>query len=309
VSPVYYDVDRFRELRRRAERELAALGRLSVIRFVMIDDTAGEDPAVGSMELGDNTIVITPPYNLGHQGAIVFALRELSNDLLPDDVIITMDSDGEDRPEDLPLLLASLLDSDDTHVVAIARRTKRKERPAFKMFYAMFRMVFRLATGTVIRSGNFAAVRGALITRTIDHPSFDQCYSASLISLPFRRQYVPLARGDRYGGRSHMSYLRLITHGIHMFMPFLEAIAVRLLIGSSVGFVLALVALGLLVGLRYLTVIQIAPWVLYVTFFAIPATVIGLLICLILFAASAQFRAQSVRVLRTVSRATPKRPD
>jgi hypothetical protein len=25
-----------------------------------------------------------------------------------------------------------------------------------------------------------------------------------------------------------MSYMRLITHGIHMFMPFLEAIAVRL---------------------------------------------------------------------------------
>jgi hypothetical protein len=299
VCPVYYDVDRFTELRRRASRELTALGGFSVVQFVMVDDTAGEDPDVRSMTDEDGTVVITPPYNLGHQGAIVFAVRELSNQFEPDDIVITMDSDGEDRPEDLPLLLAPLLEGDDRHLVAIARRTTRKERLAFKIFYAIFRRVFRLATGVVVQSGNFAATRGALITRTIDHPSFDQCYSASLISLPFRRRYVPLGRGTRYGGRSHMSYMRLITHGIHMFMPFLEAIAVRSLIGSSVGLALAVLALAALTAIHNLTTTAIAPWIFYVTLIVLHGTLTGLLVCLILFAVAAQLKAQSLRILRT----------
>ena len=298
VSPVYYDVESFKELRRRAQQELTALDRFSAIQFVMIDDTAGEDPEVRSMIRDEGILVITPPYNLGHQGAIVFAVRQLTHQIRPDDIIITLDADGEDRPEDLPFLLAPLLGDDDGHVFAIARRTQRKERITFKIFYALFRLIFRLATGVVVQSGNFAAARGALITRTIDHPSFDQCYSASLISLPYRRRYVPLARGTRYGGRSHMSYLRLITHGIHMFMPFLEAIAVRFLIGSSIVFALALLALLAVAALHYLTATAVAPWIFYVTLIVLHGTLTGLLVCLILFAVSAQLKAQSLRILR-----------
>jgi glycosyltransferase involved in cell wall biosynthesis len=297
VSPVYYDVECFRELRGRAARELTALDRFSSIQFVLVDDTAGEDPAVRSMGRDDGTLVITPPYNLGHQGAIVFALRELTDQFRPDDIVITMDADGEDRPEDVRLLLAPLLGGDDSHLLAIARRTKRKERLPFKIAYALFRLVFRVATGVVVRSGNFAAARGALIARTIDHPSFDQCYSASLISLPFRRRYVPLARGTRYVGTSRMNYLRLITHGIHMFMPFLEAIAVRLLIASSVGFVLALLALLWVAG-QYVTTAAGMTWVLLVAVVALHGTLLSLLVCLTLFATSAQSKAQRLRILR-----------
>ena len=49
--------------------------------------------------------------------------------------------------------------------------------------YLFFRSLFRALTGTTVRSGNFAAQRGASLVATIDHPSFDLCYSSSLLAL------------------------------------------------------------------------------------------------------------------------------
>jgi hypothetical protein len=166
------------------------------------------------------------------------------------------------------------------------------------MFYALFRLAFRITTGTVVRSGNFAATRGALVARTIDHPSFDQCYSSTLISLPFRRRYVPLPRGERYSGRSRMGYMKLITHGINMFMPFLEIVAVRFLIAASVAFVLSFLGLFAITGLHLLTDVRLDAWIFPVLLIAVHGTLTALLLCLILFAVSAQFKAQHLRVLR-----------
>jgi polyisoprenyl-phosphate glycosyltransferase len=296
VCPVYDDAQPFEQIRQRVRTTLREHLGISDCRFVITDDTAGEDLALHALA-DAHTDVLTPPYNLGHQGAIVFALRELVEWLRPEDVIVTMDSDGEDRPEDLPLLLAPLFDSpDDLHLVSVARRTHRKEGVAFRMAYLAFKLLFRVLTGTVIRSGNFAAMRGALVVAAIGHPHFDQCYSSTLIALPFRRRDVPLARGTRYSGRSRMNAFRLVTHGMHMLMPFLERIAVRCLIVGMGGLALGLAGAGLVAG-------QAAGWMDLPVFAApmvfalVMASVIGLLTALTLFATAARSRAQSVRVL------------
>ena len=78
------------------------------MRFVVIDDTAGQDPDVAPLgQLGD-VIVLQPPFNLGHQRGIVYALRKMLPQIADEDAVVTMDADGEDRPEDLPRLLAAL---------------------------------------------------------------------------------------------------------------------------------------------------------------------------------------------------------
>jgi len=297
VCPVYRDADAFAELRRRVRATLDGLPQVHDVRFVATDDTAGEDDQLRAMADAATT-VLTPPYNLGHQGAIVFALREVAQGLAPHDIVVTMDSDGEDRPEDLPALLAPLVaQPDDPHLVVIARRTRRKEGPTFRLSYVAFKLMFRVLTGTVVRSGNFAAMRGALVVATIGHPCFDQCYSSSLISLPFRRREVPLARGSRYSGRSRMSLFRLITHGLHMLMPFLERIAVRCLLLGVAG----LAAAGVGAAALALGALGVGPalpsWLAVAVTGVGLASVVGLLTALTLFATAAGSRAQSVRVL------------
>jgi hypothetical protein len=215
--------------------------------------------------------VITPPFNLGHQRALVFGLRLILPEVLEHDVIITMDADGEDRPEDLPRMIEMLVSKpDERGMLCVARRTKRSESIRFRILYFFFRAMFHTLTGTVVRSGNFAAYRGWLARRMLTHPYFDLCYSSTLVSLDMTVTTVPCARGTRYAGRSHMNMLRLFMHGVRMLMPFMDRIAVRALTAFSAIFGIGIIASLVVVGVRVFTNASIPDWA--------TATLVGLLI-------------------------------
>ena len=73
---------------------------------------------------------------------------------------MTMDADGEDRPEHLSQLLGPLIASKNKRgTLCVARRTKHDESIRFRFLYVLFRTMFRTLTGTTVRSGNFAAYR------------------------------------------------------------------------------------------------------------------------------------------------------
>jgi len=100
----------------------------------------------------------------------------------------------------------------------IARRTEREEPLAFRLLYLCFRILFRVLTGRSVRSGNYAAYRGAYVQSMLFHPSFDLCYSSSLITLNADPVFVPCPRGTRYAGQSRMGLEKLLTHGVRMLM-------------------------------------------------------------------------------------------
>ena len=87
---------------------LSACGGMQARLDKNIDDTGGQDPEVDGLGEFDDTVVLQPPFNLGHQRAIVYALRKMLPRIAEEDAVVTMDADGEDRPEDLPRLLAAL---------------------------------------------------------------------------------------------------------------------------------------------------------------------------------------------------------
>jgi glycosyltransferase involved in cell wall biosynthesis len=252
VCPSYDDVAAFTVLRERLREVVAASGlSFAGIEFVLVDDTGGADPNARLLDELDDVTVLDPPFNLGHQRALVFGVRTVSGRLEEDDVVVTLDSDGEDQPEDLPRLLAPLLASGDLRKVVLARRTKRRESIPFRVLYVAFRAVFRLLTGTVVRTGNFAAYRGWTAKHVLRHPYFDLSYSSTFLSLPLELEFVPCERGERYAGRSRMGYGRLIMHGLGMLMPFTDRVAVRALVtfavttAAGVGLALAVVCVKL----------------------------------------------------------------
>ena len=241
VSPMLHDTTSFLRVRDEVRASCAELGR--PIRFVVVDDSAGSDREVDQLRDLDDVEVLTPPFNLGHQRAIVFGLRRISHDVADDDIVITMDSDGEDQPSDVPRLVAALTDRT---ALVVAERTERSESVSFRLMYVCFRFLFRLLTGTAVRSGNFAAQRGHSLVTTIGHPSFDLCYSSTLLTLRRPMVQVPCARGVRFAGQSRMNKHSLIAHGIRMMLPFSERIAVRMLVAAGLSFV-ALVTMIVLV--------------------------------------------------------------
>ena len=295
-TPVYRDVPSFLTLRERLLEELAGSGGgLGPVRFVVIDDTAGQDPEIdGLRELGDVTI-LQPPFNLGHQRALVYALRKMLPRVEDDDAVVTLDADGEDRPEDLPRLLAQLpANPGAERKVVLALRTKRRESLGFKIFYRLFRLLFRALTGTTVRSGNFAAMPGSVAKRALLHPTFDLAYSSAILALDVPVEYVPCERGERYRGKSKMTYGKLAMHGLRMLMPFTDRIAIRAL-GAFVffGVLGALLALAV-VGLKLFTTTAIPGWTSYIALGALIVSLVALGNFVSLFVLFSQTRAVSL---------------
>ena len=242
ITPCYYDVQSFLELKKHLQTVITDTYPGAELMTVLIDDSGGQDPLIRSLDNEKRLVVISPPFNLGHQGALVFALRGLSSFIKDDDFIVTMDSDGEDRPSDIPSLLGQLIENiENQHLVAIAQRTKRERSYAFNTMYFFFKIFFVTLTGTVVSNGNFLACRGWFVKNALFHPFFDYCYSSSILALAKSRTSVPLARGSRYFGESKMTMISLISHGFKMLLPFTDKIAVRAVVMSTVLFVLTLV--------------------------------------------------------------------
>ena len=306
VIPLYFDVDPFLRLRTEVIEALRRSGAdAGNVRFVVVDDSAGADPEIARLHRETDVQVVVPPFNLGHQRALVHGLRSIETLVRDEDVVVTMDGDGEDRPADLPLLLKPLLDNPrDQQRLVVARRTTRKVSLAFRVMYFFFSVMFRVLTGIIVRSGNFAAYRGWAVRNVLRHPNFDLCYSAGLLSVRLRIDFVPCPRGTRYAGRSKMGFEKLIRHGTAMLMPFLDRIAVRALIASSAVFVLAIATAAVLfVQLSRAAVVQ--SWV-------IPALLVLGLTCfvalgnfVILFAVYAQSQGAALRNLETWLPASP----
>lgn len=279
VCPVYCDVPAFTTLAERVRAELAGDERIGGLRFIVMDDTAGGDPEVIQLENEGDVEVLTPPFNLGHQRGLVFAVRTVLPRVREDDVIVTMDADGEDRPEDVPKLLDPLLASADGVRLVLARRTQRRESRSFRAFYAVFKVLFRLLTGTQIVTGNFAAYRGVWARRRLRHPHFNLSYSSTLATVDGGALHVPCPRGERYAGRSRMGFAGLIIHGVRMLMPFLDRVAVRSLLTFTAVVVLCGLLAATTVAVRLFTDLAVPGW----------ATSVLLLLLLLSFVALGNF--------------------
>lgn len=263
VCPSYRDVASFTMLRSRILDEVRTDTRLAGrdVTFVLIDDTAGFDPEIEALRSMPDIRIVAPPFNLGHQRALVYGLRLTLRDMEDSDLIVTMDSDGEDRPEDLPLLVGPLVDHPHQQgMLVVARRTKRSESLKFRVLYVCSRAMFHTLTGTTVRSGNYAAYRGWLAKRMLTHPYFDLCYSSTLVSLDVPVTSIPCPRGVRYAGKSRMNMLRLFMHGVRMLMPFTDRIAVRALTAFSALFSAGILLSLVVVAIRVFTDAGIPGW-------------------------------------------------
>jgi polyisoprenyl-phosphate glycosyltransferase len=296
VIPVYRDVGSFEILRKNLLEVLASEDADPT--FVVIDDTAGQDPEIDRLRAYDDVTVLCPPFNLGHQRAIVYALRKILPRVGDDEAIVTLDADGEDQPADLPRLLAPLRKKEgEAHLqqqVVLALRTKRRESIGFKIFYRLFRLMFRALTGATVRSGNFAAMPGSLARRVLVHPSFDLSYSSAILALDVPVAYVPCERGERYEGRSKMTYGRLAMHGLRMLMPFTDRIAIRALAAFVFFGVLGGLLAALVVCFKLFTSSAIPGWTSYIALGSLIVSLVALGNFVSLFVLFSQTRAVSL---------------
>jgi hypothetical protein len=136
-----------------------------------------------------------------------------------------MDSDGEDLPATIPALL-SQLESVDIDVV-VAQRNSRMETLGFKMFYRIYKGLFRLTTGKKISFGNFMALKPSSVRRLAAMQELAIHVAGTVLASRLRTGICPLDRGPRYAGQSKMSFVGLALHGFKGLMVFAEDVLVR----------------------------------------------------------------------------------
>jgi len=300
VVPSFHDSSCLRRLIQQIRKELGSLtcDGSRTIRFLIADDSAGEDQGLNEMtDSGDAVSVVQLPFRSGHQAALVLALRTLAESINEKDLVLTLDADGEDRPVDIPRLLEPLIEREDSFSpkIILAKRTSRKESLPFKILYCFFKFIFKVFTGQIVRSGNFAAFTGSTLKRMISHPMFDLCYSSSLLNLGYPIKLVGCERGSRYDGESRMNFFRLVSHGIHMLMPFMNDISVRLMIFLGSLLVTTFLFFAISVLDAFNGFMDLPKWSTIASFILLLVLLITLGICILVFSLFSHFQSARLR--------------
>jgi len=259
VTPVLDDWPAFGHLLREVGRSLA--GKVQDLDIVAVDDGSAQSFAIDALELPASPIrrieILRLGLNLGHQRAIAVGLVDIArrDDL---DGVFVMDCDGEDRPADLPRLLAASRERPG-HIV-VAQRTERSEGQPFKVGYALYRWLFTLLTGQQINFGNFSFIPIACVRRLVFMPEIWNNLPAAILRSRIGHVAVPTARGERYFGRSRMSWIGLIAHGLSATSVYIDIVFVRLLFGAAIVAGVTLAGIAAAVAIRLATPLAIPGW-------------------------------------------------
>jgi len=205
VIPVYNDEEVLAELYRRLHpvaRELSAS-----YEIVFVDDGSedGSLAVLKSIANRDAAVVIMQlARNFGQHNAIAAGLREARGD-----IIVLMDSDLQDRPEDIPKLIAALQENSCT--MAIARWITREDTFIKRMCFRLFSAVSACLTSLdyPAQLGVFRAITRSAVDAVKVIPETTGTMLSLLYWSGLSYVTVELHRGSRVAGRSGYDLKRM----------------------------------------------------------------------------------------------------
>ena len=191
--------------------------------------------------------VINMKRNKGHARCNAAGLKYI-NEKENFDYIIPMDGDGEDRPEELKLLINKSKDYPDS--VITANRVKRSEGLIFKFCYFIHKHLTFLFTGQSIKFGSYTCLPKLAVAKMIKEAATWSSFSGSLSKITKERRSIPSIRGYRYFGPSKMSFFDLSKHSLSIIAVFKFTVLIRSII---------FIAVYLFLVLKHISVITLIP--------------------------------------------------
>lgn len=206
VIPVYNDETVLPELLKRLLPVLD--GITNKYEVILVDDGSGDSSwdVICRLHSADKQIAgIKLMRNFGQQNSIAAGLDHARGD-----VIVIMDSDLQDPPEDIPRLLDALLQNDAS--MAIARWKSRKDgffkRFVSKLFYAVSRKITKIRHEPNL--GVFRAIRKEVVDELQKYPEKTSTTLSLLYWIGMDYVAVDLERDSRYAGRSGYNLKKML---------------------------------------------------------------------------------------------------
>jgi len=190
-----------------------------IISIVVVNDGSTEKiPNRFSSYSKINSIkIINLKENVGHARSIATGLKFiLENDDF--DYIIPMDSDGEDRPDEIKVLIKKI--EPQSNLPIVCERVKRSEGIFFRFCYFLHKLIAFIFTGRSIKFGNFTCLPKEVVKSMINVKTTWSSFSGSLSKVSTIKIGIPSERGTRYFGPSKMSFKNLIIHSLSIIAVF-----------------------------------------------------------------------------------------
>ena len=184
--------------------------------------------------------------NQGHTRSNATGIRYLS-EKKDFDYLIVMDGDGEDRPEEIKLLVNKILNNESISVVA--RRIKRSEGKIFEIFYNLHKIITLIFTGENINFGHYTCLTKNDVIEISKQKSLWCNFSGTVKKTIKKLDNIPCIRGKRYVQPSKMSLINLIIHSFSIIAIFKYRVLFRSILFLLILFLLIPKTIGILLGL------------------------------------------------------------
>jgi len=224
LIPVYNDWQSVFKLLENINSEVSTLdGEFSII-IVNDASTESRPELLANLDSLKSIKVINMKENKGHARCNAAGLKHV-NEKEDFDYIIPMDGDGEDRPEELSLLIEKIKNYPDA--VITANRVKRSEGFLFKFCYLFHKYLTLVFTGQTIKYGNYTCLPKFIVNEMVNEPATWSSFSGSLAKLVKNKKSIPSERGTRYFGPSKMSFINLLKHSLSIIAVFKTTLLIR----------------------------------------------------------------------------------
>ncbi len=224
LIPVYNDWQSVFKLLKNIELQICNLNH--EISILIINDASTENRPNEKFILTNITSIkiINMRKNRGHARCNAAGLKYI-NEKEEFDYLIPMDGDGEDRPEELNLLIEKIKDYPNT--VITADRVKRSEGYLFKFCYLVHKYLTFVFTSQTIKYGNYTCLPKSIVNEMVNEPATWSSFSGSLAKIVQDRKSIPSERGKRYFGPSKMSFVNLLKHSLSIIAVFKTTLLIR----------------------------------------------------------------------------------
>lgn len=285
LTPVYNDWSSFDLLAGQLNAVAAASDIIQTLKILAIDDGSWTEPA----HTQSNASIIHLTRNVGHQKAIALGLAYIAKEETCD-LVVVMDADGEDKPEDIEKLLYESLQQPDK--IIFAQRAKRHESYWFRFFYWFYKYLFAIFTGKSISFGNFSAIPVTILNKLVTVSEIWNHYSSGIIKSKIPYAIVSTERGKRFTGKPKMDFHSFVLHGLSAFSVQIEIVSVRIILVTLLLMVLASAGILAVISIRLFADIALPGWATYVVLGLLTFLMQTFLISLILTFIILNYRTQ-----------------
>jgi hypothetical protein len=217
LIPIYNDWESLTKLLNNINENIKKI-KEAQFDFVIINDCSTiKNPKIKIPPQINSVKIIHMTSNKGHARCNALGINYLS-DKSDFDYLILMDGDGEDRPEEIKLLVNKILFEPNKSVVA--KRIKRSEGFLFQMLYRFHKYLTLFMTGRLINFGNYSCLTKSDLKILSNKASSWSSYSGSFKKNIKNYNEINSIRGTRYFGPTQMSLFKLIIHSLSIIAVF-----------------------------------------------------------------------------------------